>query len=358
MPQDDLMLSVKECILEHNDENRFRTKCGISVEEFLELLSVYLRSTFIGWQDKAFVQRSGVCIGSRVAPVLSNIFLGKIGSALEQKLKNTTRKIFRYVDNFLVFIYSSNFQNTLDEVLAVFSELGLGLRFTYETPKESRIQFLDILVELKEEHVCWSYHPRTAKSLLDYRSAHSKLIKKGIVFSCLKSALTKSCIHKMSTSFNSQIQRIRGSGFPDSVISSACDKIIKNVKSDELGRGEKKKVSVIPYIYRISHGLKKVASIYGVNVVFSARKKLRRLCSAVNLRKDKEENSDRNRCQVKHVKRFVTCVKGAVYLIPFSCGRSYIGQTGRCLNIRLREHHSSLKGTAYSHLAMHCRDCG
>ena len=93
-------------------------------------------------------------------------------------------------------------------------------------------------------------------------------------------------------------------------------------------------------------------------MVFSARKKLRRLCSAVNQRKDKEENSDRNRCQVKHVKRFVTCVKGAVYLIPFSCGRSYIGQTGRCLNIRLREHHSSLKGTAYSHLAMHCRDCG
>ena len=225
-----------------------------------------------------FVQRSGVCIGSRVAPVLSNIFLGKIGSALEQKLKNTTRKIFRYVDDFLVFIDSSNFQNTLDEVLAVFSELGLGLRFTYETPKESQIQFLDILVELKEEHVCWSYHPRTAKRLLDYRSAHSKLIKKGIVFSCLNSALTKSCIHKMSTSFNSQIQRIRDSGFPDSVISSACDKIIKNVKSgpantkDELGRGEKKKVSVIPYIHRISHGLKKVASRYGVNVVFSARK--------------------------------------------------------------------------------------
>ncbi|XP_037526460.2 uncharacterized protein LOC119403609 [Rhipicephalus sanguineus] len=33
----------------------------------------------------------------------------------------------------------------------------------------------------------------------------------------------------------------------------------------------------------------------------------------------------------------------------------YLGQMGRCLNIRLREHHRSLKGAPYSHLARHSR---
>lgn len=71
------MLSVQLCILEYNDENKFRTQRGISVKEFLELFSVYLRSTFIGCQDNVFVQCSGVCIVLRVAPVLSNIFFRK-----------------------------------------------------------------------------------------------------------------------------------------------------------------------------------------------------------------------------------------------------------------------------------------
>ncbi|CAN7938449.1 unnamed protein product, partial [Ixodes hexagonus] len=54
---------------------------------------------------------------------------------------------------------------------------------------------------------------------------------------------------------------------------------------------------------------------------------------------------------------FVSCTKGVVYQIPFSCGKIYIGQTGRWLNVRLREHRSSLAATACSHLALHCRDC-
>ena len=49
--------------------------------------------------------------------------------------------------------------------------------------------------------------------------------------------------------------------------------------------------------------------------------------------------------------------KDVVYGIPFTCGKEYVGQTGRCLNVRLREHESSLKGAQYSHLAMVCKEC-
>lgn len=43
-------------------------------------------------------------------------------------------------------------------------------------------------------------------------------------------------------------------------------------------------------------------------------------------------------CNKKHGQQFVKCKKEVVYSIPFSCGGEYIGQTGRCLNDRLREH--------------------
>ncbi|XP_042144713.1 uncharacterized protein LOC121834877, partial [Ixodes scapularis] len=347
MPHDDLMVSVKECITEHNDESAFRTRCGITIEDFLGLLSVYLKSTLIGWQDKVYIQKSGVCIGSRVAPVLSNIFLGKIDRDLEPCLEKNTKKVFRYVDNYLVFVERANFQQKLDDVLKIFTEKGLGLHFTYEAPKQNLIQFLDLRIEVGDDHVCWCDSPRTAKALLNFQSAHSKLVKQGIAFACLRTALTSTCIHNLNSSFMSQIQRLKDSGYPNSVISSACEKIVKHLKTEpaieqrDLEQKEKKKTSVIPYIHRLSHGLKKVASRYNVNVVFSARHKLSSVCSAVNKRARNNDPKSHSGCSIKHGMQFVACIEGVVYKIPFSCGRAYIRQTGRCLNIRLREHHSS-----------------
>ena len=88
-----------------------------------------------------------------------------------------------------------------------------------------------------------------------------------------------------------------------------------------------------------------------------ARNKLSGICSAVEKRVSKEEKQGEGPCGIKHRIEFVPCTLGVVYQIPFTCGKVYIGQTGRCLNIRLREHRSSSTGTASSHLALHCRDC-
>lgn len=53
----------------------------------------------------------------------------------------------------------------------------------------------------------------------------------------------------------------------------------------------------------------------------------------------------------------MACVSSVVYKISLPCNRCYLGQTGRCINIRLREHHYLLKATVGGHLLMHCRDC-
>ncbi|XP_042147291.1 uncharacterized protein LOC121836457, partial [Ixodes scapularis] len=50
----------------HNDEARIRTNSEIQAEDCLELLSFYLKSTFKGWRDNIYAQKSGVCIGSRL----------------------------------------------------------------------------------------------------------------------------------------------------------------------------------------------------------------------------------------------------------------------------------------------------
>lgn len=73
----------------------------MSVGSFLVLLSVYLSSTVIGWKGVVFTQRSGVCIGSRVAPVLSEIFLSSFDRDLQMTLDGIVVKMFQYVDDYL-----------------------------------------------------------------------------------------------------------------------------------------------------------------------------------------------------------------------------------------------------------------
>lgn len=62
-------------------------------------------------------------------------------------------------------------------------------------------------------------------------------------------------------------------------------------------------------------------------------------------------------CSTKHENRFVDCIEGVVYSVPLSCGKQYIGQTGRCLNERLKEHHYKVTKAISGHLGLHCRDC-
>lgn len=53
----------------------------------------------------------------------------------------------------------------------------------------------------------------------------------------------------------------------------------------------------------------------------------------------------------------MACAQSVVYRFPFSCGKVYIGQTGRCLNDRLREHKQKLNCYRDGHVSVHCSDC-
>lgn len=93
---------------------------------------------------------------------------------------------------------------------------------------------------------------------------------------CFHSALTKSCKHRLRESFLEQKLRLEKAGYPNSVLLTASERLLKKMKSGkkEERSQESKKISVIPYVHGLSHKIKKVAAEYGVKVVFSAKTKL------------------------------------------------------------------------------------
>lgn len=205
-------------------------------------------------------------------------------------------------------------------------------------------------------HVCWSYSPRSKKAILDYRSAHSKVIRRGIAVSCLEAAIKKSCYHNVDDSFRAQCGRLRGSGYPPDLLSDVAASLVKKVKCVSLPkkRVDRRKTVAIPYLHQISHNLKKVGGRYGILVVFSAPQKMSQIFSRIN---SKAEELPKSRCKKKRAKPFVSCTSGVIYRILHSCGKIYIGQRGRCLNDRFREHDYALRSTVGGYLSVHCGTC-
>ncbi|CAN7997562.1 unnamed protein product [Ixodes hexagonus] len=165
---------------------------------------------------------------ARASVDVSRCERGAFGSGFDAILP---RKVYLYV------CFGTGWQHSMRCCLYPDTDRHRGTLMTAESQRHS--QAFHCLVgsmsgsqpkNVKEDHVCWMHHPITTKTLLDYRSAHSKLVKNGIAFSCLQSALTKSCFHKMKASFLAQVARLRDSNFPDLVITSACDRLTRNIK--------------------------------------------------------------------------------------------------------------------------------
>lgn len=227
-------------------------------------------------------------------------------------------------------------------------------------PTDNEIRFLDIRFKFLDNHLCWSYAPRANKPLLPYISAHSKLVKRGIINLCLKNALEKSCPHLISESFHAQLARFHQAGYPADICVSVAEGILKKKRQEGQlpsvpSERKKDKIAVIPYIHCLSHNLKKIGTKANVRVVFSAPEKLSAL-SKKTLPADKRPQ--KLQCTINHRKKFVKCTEGIVYDIPLSCGKRYVGQSGRCLNERLREHKNNLRTFTGSNLALHCKECG
>lgn len=354
IPHTQLFSAVRESI-EENGSITFQNQCGIHVDSFLELLKFYLSATAVSFNDTSYIQKKGICIGSCVAPVLCDIFLAKCDRDIANTIAGAhVTRIFRYVDDYLVLLRERPVDNeiqTLCHIRSSFLEQAEGLKFTYESPENDTLQFLDIRLTFMDDHTCWVYSPRSKKRLLPYDSAHSKLIKRAIVTNCFTTALKKSCHHSAMKSFENQVQRLLCSGFPSSILFEIAEKLLTS-KRRQRQREKSKRPAILPYLHRLSHNIKKVASKYDVQIVLSAPDKLKKLCPKINNTKGEQGG-----CQVNHRHKYVECNSRVVYEIPLSCGQVYIGQSGRCINVRLREHDLALKASPAGHLAVHVRDC-
>lgn len=58
----------------------------------------------VAWPGRTYKQKSGISIGSRVAPRLSHIILAKVDRSVEAEISVVENRAFRFVDDYLLFL--------------------------------------------------------------------------------------------------------------------------------------------------------------------------------------------------------------------------------------------------------------
>jgi hypothetical protein len=76
----------------------------------------------------------------------------------------------------------------------------------------------------------------------------------------------------------------------------------------------------IPYLKGVSEKFKRIGNRYNIRMIFRTKNTLRTTFMKTRPERDPQQTAQ------------------CIYSIPCECGRSYIGETGRPLAVRLREH--------------------
>lgn len=176
----------------------------------------------------------------------------------------------------------------VSNVSSVFSDCLAPLVLTHELAANGSIRLLDLLPHFLEERVCWSYEPRGLKPLLSYQSVYSKSVKGGIVNLCFPNDLEISSCHRAQVSFGTQVSRLRIAEYRGHLLVSIAGTSSKKIKIEggvdavDVPKEKRNEVAVVPYLPRVSHGLKKIRKPVDVTAVFFATNKLSKLYRNVN----------------------------------------------------------------------------
>ncbi|KAH9372601.1 hypothetical protein HPB48_019120 [Haemaphysalis longicornis] len=91
------------------------------------MLLLYFNSTYVGFNEDVLLEKSGVYIGCKVAPILSEIFLSKVDRAFGYMPFGMVEKVFKYGDDYLVIAEKRSILRCTVDVSKVFKEKGMGL---------------------------------------------------------------------------------------------------------------------------------------------------------------------------------------------------------------------------------------
>ena len=317
------------------EDSSLPERTNLKVDDIMELLRFIMSTTYFTFRGKIYEQVFGTAMGSPVSVVVANLYM----EDLEQRALATApmairpRLWVRYVDDAYEIAPKDSvekFTNHLNKI----DETG-SIKFTYEVEADGKLPMLDAMVTRQS---CGKlrlsiYRKKThTDQYLSFKSHHPLHHKLGVVRTLLDRSDT---IITHEADKQKEEEHIKGAlklcGYPGWTI--------KQVKQQKSHKAEKKASRpdksqsqrptgsiVILYVAGLSESYARILKKYNIQTAMKPALTLRQCLVHP---KDKRPLGD---------------TVEAVYKISCKqCPKTYVGETGRKLSVRLKEHREDVE---------------
>jgi hypothetical protein len=312
VPQDEAIELISEKL--HADAE-LRSKTTMSAANVIALYRLCVQRTYFAFNRQLYQQVDGLAIGASTSGFGAEIFMQRFEYKALTTFTSPPDIWKRYVDDTFAKLKIT----VLEEFLTHLNSQHPRIKFTTEVLDDQKIAFLDTLVTLEADGTISFniYRKKThTDQYLDFGSHHYKKQKTG---------LYKNFKHRIDTIVTKEEDRaaedkhvreaLRRCGHPEWALTNKKQPR-KEPSEPALGR-----VS-LPYVAKTSEKIAKVLRSYNIQ---TAHRPVHTIKSSMfGSRKDKVEDLDKS-CVVYHCE----CAK---------CKESYVGETARCMRVRMYEH--------------------
>lgn len=314
----------------------------VIIKEIIELLEICLSQNYFQFNNTIYTAKEGLIMGNPLSPLLAEIFMNNLEIIIHKHhLSKYCQFWHRYVDDILISFYGTNRQ--LTSFSEYINSIHPNIKFTIESENNNSINFLDLTIRRIDNKLDFSiYHkPSHTDITINNKSYHPFQHKiaayNSMVFRLINVPMSK---ENFTKELNIIKQTAINNGFNHNIIDNILSKMRHKMAMKEIFPTNKEKFTykTLTYIGKASENIKKFLTKHEIKISYKTNN---------NLGKIIKNNKD----QIKKDNK-----SGVYKLNCGSCSKSYIGQTGRSFQTRIKDHQDSFtKNNKHSTYADHLK---
>ena len=300
-------------------------RTSLSPDEVVNLLRFCLGATYLSYRGEVYQQTFGTAMGSPVSVTVANLVMEDVEQRALATCEAQPPFWKRYVDDTLTALPKGQIQKFHQHL----NSIECSIQFTIEEESEGALPFLDTQIIHHDDGTLSTtvFRKKThTDRYLDFESHHPLAHKVAVA----RTLLTRA--DRICTDFPDKArekervtQALRVNGYPRELVTKNWKPTARPHQPEVSDTPNCKAKVILPYVRHLSETIRRILTPLGIYTCFRPHHTLRR--TLVHL---KDPTPLRQRT-------------GVVYRIPCSsCEKVYIGQTGRTLDHRLKEHRRAL----------------
>lgn len=318
--------------------------------EAIEGLQLILSHNYFGFNGQIYKQHTGLAMGCSLAGTLANIFLDNLETNIFKNNPEIAKKIVyykRYVDDTLLLIKGD--ESDLLDIHQLFNNYHQNIKFTVEKEHNGTINFLDLVISRQHDrHNFMIFRKPTTTDIIIHETSNHPISYKHAYFHWMIDRLLKFPLSQEHRQKEIELLKFiaTSNGYDSAIVEAIMNKKIKRKIRRERQETTLEKIDPlvktrfipIPYLGPVSDKIKSFFRKTNVQIVFQV------------------QNSLKNMVPMTVSSPLPIYDQPGVYKINCGgCNKFYIGQTGRNLKTRFKEHLSKHNTSA---LGQHLRDSG